>query len=362
MSTDAVVPTRAPGRLGNPSMTIGDDPRADPRMVAVLEGFGLTGHADDAPLDRTAGRPALLGFVDAAEEGFEGFFAALSTGWAPMSGIDRTTRTVPGADGHEITLYVHRPTGVDGPLPVIYQVHGGGMVMLAAEGPLYVRWRDELAAEGAVVVGVEYRNGGGRLGSHPFPAGLDDCVTGLHWVHEHLTELGGTHVVVTGDSGGANLALGLAVRARRDGWAGRIAGVYAQCPYVLGSWDRAPADLASPWENDRYWLNRELFPLLAEVYDPGSTHAEDPTCWAAAARAEDLHGLPPHVIACAELDPLRDEGLAHHRRLLAAGVPSVGLVYPGLCHVGMILFRDAMPDVYAHAVRDVVGFARSVRG
>lgn len=25
-------------------------------------------------------------------------------GWAPMSGIDRTTRTVPGADGHEITL------------------------------------------------------------------------------------------------------------------------------------------------------------------------------------------------------------------------------------------------------------------
>lgn len=251
---------------------------------------------------------------------------------------------------------------MDGPLPVIYQVHGGGMVMLAAEGPLYVRWRDELAAEGAVVVGVEYRNGGGRLGSHPFPAGLDDCVTGLHWVHEHLTELGGTHVVVTGDSGGANLALGLAVRARRDGWAGRIAGVYAQCPYVLGSWDRAPADLASLWENDRYWLNRELFPLLAEVYDPGSTHAEDPTCWAAAARPEDLHGLPSHVIACAELDPLRDEGLAHHRRLLAAGVPSVGLVYPGLCHVGMILFRDAMPDVYAHAVRDVVGFARSVRG
>lgn len=114
-----------------------------------------------------------------------------------------------------------------------------------------------------MVVGVEYRNGGGVLGAHPFPAGLDDCVAGLRWTHEHLAELGGTHVVLTGDSGGANLCLGLAIRAKREGWVDRIAGVHALCPYVLGAWDRPPSELASLWENNG--------------------HVEDPTCWAARA-------------------------------------------------------------------------------
>ncbi|MCW0212940.1 MAG: alpha/beta hydrolase [Pseudonocardia sp.] len=350
----------APGRLGDPALTIGTDPRADPRMVAVLEGFGLTGLADGAPLRATASREELLAFVEAVEVGFEGLFTALAEGSPPLEGVTSEVRTIEGEGGHEIRLHVHRPTGVEGPLPCIYQVHGGGMVMLATEGPLYTRWRLELAAAGAVVVGVEYRNGGGVLGAHPFPAGLEDCAAGLRWVAAHLDELGASNVVVTGDSGGANLALALAIKANREGWAGEISGVYAQCPYILGSWEDPPAELGSLRENDRYWLNRELFPLLAAVYDPDSANAADATCWPAVATEADLRGLPPHVISCNELDPLRDEGLAYHRRLLAAGVPSIGKINLGLCHVGEILFRAAMPDVYAEAVRDVTGFARSL--
>ena len=279
-----------------------------------------------------------------------------------MAGVTSETITIPGPDGNEIRLYVHRPTGVTGPLPGIYQVHGGGMVMLAGGGPLYSRWRDALAAAGAVVVGVEYRNGAGALGPHPFPAGLDDCAAGLRWMAAHLGELGASNVVVTGDSGGAGIALGLTIKAGREGWAGEIAGVFAQCPYIVGSWATAPAELASLRENDGYWLNRSLFPVLAEVYDPGSAHATDPTCWAYHATAADLAGLPPHVITVSELDPLRDEGLAYHRKLLAAGVSSVGRVNLGLCHVGELLFPAAMPDVYDAAARDVTGFARSLAG
>ncbi len=347
------------GRLGDPAMTIGTDPRADPRMVAVLEGLGLLGHSDPAPFDRTVGRDSLLGFVDAAEQAFEGLFVALCASWAPMSGVTRETRTIPGAGG-DLTLHIHRPARHDAALPLIYQIHGGGMVMLATAGPLYTRWRDELAAAGAVVVGIEYRNGGGALGPHPFPAGLDDCVTGLEWVHAHLAELGGNHIVLTGDSGGANLCLALPIRAKREGWIERIAGIYAQCPYIHGSWDRAPSELHSLRENDAYWLNKELFPLLAEVYDPDAAHQDDATCWPSHATIDDVRGLPPHVISCNELDPLRDEGIAFHRLLLRAGVPSVGQVNLGLCHVGQILFREAMPDVYAHAVDDVVSFARRI--
>lgn len=349
------------GRIGEPAMTLGTDPRADPRMVEVLAKFGLLDHSDPAPLDRRAGREQLLQFVDAAEQGFEGLFAALADGWKPVAGVRRETLSITGEDGHTITLYVHRPESTDGPLPLIYQVHGGGMVMLAGSGPLYQRWRDELAAAGTVVVGVEYRNGGGQLGPHPFPAGIDDCVAGLRWVDEHLAELGGTHVTVTGDSGGGNLALALAIRAKREGWVDRIAGVFAQCPFILGTWDRPPTELHSLWENDRYWLNRELFPLLAEVYDPEAGNEREPTCWPIRATVDDVRGLPPHVISCNELDPLRDEGLAYHRLLRQADVPSIGTVTLGLCHVGQLMFREALPEVYAGAVRDVVGFARSLR-
>ena len=52
------------------------------------------------------------------------------------------------------------------------------MVLLEAAGATYGRWRDELAATGLVVVGVEFRNGGGKHGPHPFPAGLNDCAVG----------------------------------------------------------------------------------------------------------------------------------------------------------------------------------------
>ncbi|MFC4949180.1 alpha/beta hydrolase fold domain-containing protein [Pseudonocardia sp. GCM10023141] len=363
MSTETTDTTAtAPGRLGDPAMTIGTDPRADPRMIAVFAALGIDGHADGAPVTPESSREELLGFIDAVEVGFEGLFVALAEGSPPLEGVTSELVTITGDTGHEIRLHIHRPAATTGPLPCIYQVHGGGMVMLATEGPLYTRWRHELAAAGAVVVGVEYRNGAGVLGPHPFPAGLDDCATGLRWVTSHLDELGATNVVVTGDSGGANLALALAIKAKREGWVDEISGVYAQCPYIHGAWDDAPAELRSLQENDQYWLNRGLFPLLAEVYDPGAKNATDPTCWPFHATVADVEGLPPHVISCNELDPLRDEGLAYHRLLLQAGVSSVGRINPGLCHVGELLFRGTMPDVYAAAVRDVTGFARALAG
>ena len=44
-----------------------------------------------------------------------------------------------------------------------------------------MHWRDDLAATGMVVVGVEFRNAAGALGPHPFPAGLNDCASGAQW-------------------------------------------------------------------------------------------------------------------------------------------------------------------------------------
>ena len=85
------------------------------------------------------------------------------------------------------------------PLPGLLHLHGGGMAILTAGHSSAALWRGHLAAQGCVVVGVEFRNSGGALGPHPFPAGLDDCASALDWMHGQREGLGLTSIVVTSD-------------------------------------------------------------------------------------------------------------------------------------------------------------------
>jgi acetyl esterase/lipase len=165
---------------------------------------------------------------------------------------------------------------------------------------------------------------------------------------------------VSGESGGGNLTLAVTHRARQEGWIGDIAGVYAQCPYISNAWRTRPATLPSLHENDGYFIACGQMEVLAEVYDPGGRHADDPTCWPLRASVDELRGMPPHVISVNELDPLRDEGLAYYRKLLAAGVPTTCRTVNGTCHAGDVMFRAAMPEVHQATIRDLTGFVTSV--
>jgi acetyl esterase/lipase len=349
---------RLPGRIGDPDCTLRDDPRADPRMVAALAPFGLDGEQAPAPVSPTSPREDLLAFAQGAEDGFGAAFAALLAGLDPVSGVAHETTTVAAADGNDVTLYMHRPSvpaGDRATLPCVVHFHGGGGVILSATHPCFVRWRDELAASGLVVVGVEFRNAGGTLGNHPYPAGLTDCASAVRWVISHREKLGVGNVIVSGESGGGNLALAVALKAKQEGWVDEIAGVYAMAPTVAGRWDAA-SDLMSRVENDGYMISCALLAAMGAVYDVSGAHASDPLCWPARASDDELAGLPPHVISVNELDPLRDEGLAYHRRLVANGVSAVGRTVNGTVHGGDMYFRAALPDVYAATIRDIHGF------
>lgn len=349
-----------PGRLGNPDETLGSDPRTDPRLAAAATALGAGGHGDPLPLDATAPTEHLVEFCNLAEQGFQQLLGSMVAELAPVTGVERSTQTITGVDGNEITLHVHRPAGATGDLPGILHIHGGGMVILTAADPNYVRWRDTLAAAGTVVVGVEYRNGAGALGPHPFPAGLNDCSSALDWMHDHRADLGVSNIVVSGESGGGNLTLATTLKAKRDERLDRIDGVYAQCPYISGLYADKPAELTSLTENDEYFIGTPIMALMARVYDPSGDHAADPLAWPYHVGTDELAGLPPHTISVNELDPLRDEGLAYYRKLLAAGVDTVGRVVAGTCHAGDLSFEQVMPDVYHASVRDVVGFASAL--
>jgi acetyl esterase/lipase len=267
---------------------------------------------------------------------------------------------ITGVDGNDVSLYIHEPADRSGPLPAVVHTHGGGMVLAAAADPNYVRWRDELAATGLVVVGVEFRNGGGKLGPHPFPAGLNDCASAAQWVADNASRLGVSSIVMSGESGGGNLALATTLKAHQDGWVASIAGVYGQCPYVSNLYHSPPPELTSLFENDGYFLSCNMMGTLARAYDPDGGNATNPLAWPYHASADDLRGLPPHVISVNQLDPLRDEGLAYYRKLLDAGVSAVSRTVNGTCHAGDCIFRVAMPDVYAATIRDISAFAHSL--
>ena len=329
-------------------------------MVKLLAQFGMDATLPPAPVTVESPLADRLAWAAVTEQGMSTIFEALASALPAVAGVTTTTTTITGDDGNEITLYISRPTDGGAALPCMVHLHGGGMAIgSAADGP-YMHLREYIAATGLVVIGVEFRNSGGKLGPHPYPAGLNDCAAATRWVAANRKELGASHLIVSGESGGGNLTLTVAHAAKRGGWLGEVAGFYAQCPYISNRWlERADA-LPSLRECDGYFIECTGLAVMGSLYDPTKEYARDAAAFAGMATDEEIAGLPPHVISVNELDPLRDEGLEYYRRLVRAGVPAVGRIVAGTCHGGDLLMASVMPEVFEASMRDVSGFAKAL--
>ncbi len=206
-------------------------------------------------------------------------------------------------------------------LPIVVFFHGGGWVLSSVDGHDAIA-RRIAARSDALVVSVEYR----LAPEHPFPAPHDDCWAATDWLAAHGAEWGGdpTRIAVCGDSAGANLAAGVAIRARNEGVSLALQALIYPCI------DDRQDDYPSMGDNaegfflaatDMVWFWNHFVP---------SAHRLDPL--AVPARLDDLSGLAPAFVQTAEFDPLRDEGEQYGRRLLEAGVPTQVVRYPGVVH------------------------------
>ena len=278
----------------------------------------------------------VLGAFELPSIDADGIAAIRSTAFPALEMSDAVVRTEHAVPGNPpVPVRVHRPAGVDGALPAIFTIHGGGYVIgsYVMDDPLHDAWGPQL---GTVGVSVEYR----LAPETPYPGPLEDCYAALRWTHEHADELriDRTRLGIYGISAGGGLAAALALLARDRGEV-PLAFQLLDCPMLddrqatpslrsegLYVWDAA--------SNEFGWRS-----YLGHLYG-----SDDVPPYAAAARASDLTGLPPTCIVVGSIDGFRDEDLDYARRLNQAGVPCELHVIAGLPHAYQLV-----PD--AQAVR-----------
>lgn len=337
---------------------IADDPRIDPRIKAMFANWA------SPPQTSAKSRDDILAAeqTEAAKAGAAGLKAFLealdSEAVAPSAGLKIWTEQVVSApDGNTINLRMIQPEGA-GPWPCVYYIHGGGMQTMSCFDGNYRAWGRLIASQGVTVAMVDFRNAV-RPSSvpevAPFPAGLNDCVSGLKWVHANSAKLGidPQRIVVAGESGGGNLTLATGLKLKQDGELGLVKGFYALCPYIAGEWPHP--DLPSSTENNGILLDLHTN-YGAMAYGIEQLKARNPLAWPGFATEGDVEGFPPVVISVNECDPLRDEGLEFYRLLLRAGVKARCRQVMGTIH-GTEIFIVACPEISRDAARDIADFA-----
>jgi acetyl esterase/lipase len=251
--------------------------------------------------------------------------------------------SVPGAAGDpDVVLRIHTPTDSPGPLPCVYFMHGGGLVMGTAQRD-DERFEKYCTRFNCIGVSVNYR----LAPETPYPGPLEDCYAGLLYVYQHAAELGidPLHIGIGGASAGGGLAAGLAMLARDRG---EIPVAFQLLIYPMiddrlhttsSSWHDAP--VWNPVSNRFGWNS----------YLPGTAGSDDVPFYAAPARATDLSNLPPTYIMVGTLDGFLDEDIDFATRLVHAGVATELHVYPGAIH-GFDAFARSV-SVARHAVDDI---------
>ena len=260
---------------------------------------------------------------------------------APNRRVDGV-RIEPWNDVHP-ALRSYRPSARRSDAALLW-LHGGGMVIGRASQD------DRLCSEtaralGMLVVSVEYR----LAPEFPFPAPLDDAHAAWTWIQRNADALGidPTHVAVGGQSAGGGLAAALAQRLHDESGRGAAA-QWLYCPMLD---DRTAMRRELDAVEHFVWNNRNNAVGWRALLGP-SAGGELPR-YAAAARRDDLDGLPPAWIGAGDIELFFEENETYAERLRAAGVAVEFDVVPGAPH-GFVAWA---PD--AEVTRAFVGRAQA---
>lgn len=339
---------------------ITDDLRIDPNIRKFFGSVPDPVNQGDVEsreqLVREANSPAAAAFRKQMESNWESVYKDDAE---VQHGLKSTTLEFKSSpDGNVVKVLFMRPN-LDEAIPCIVYLHGGGMSTGSCFDAPFRSWGRRLVGNGVAVAMVDFRNCMVQSSSDevaPFPAGLNDCVSGVKWVVESSNSLGidSSNVIVSGESGGGNLTLATGMKMAKEGTIDQVQGLYAFCPYIAGRWPQ-----------ERFPSSSECNGYLLELannrgamgYGIKELENENPLAWPSFATEDDVRGLPPTVISVNEFDPLRDEGIDFYRLLLRAGVQAYCKDVKGTIHATELIVPDCTM-VADEGARSVAAFCK----
>jgi acetyl esterase/lipase len=187
---------------------------------------------------------------------------------------------------------------------------------------------------------------------HPFPAGLNDCVTAYRWL---LSQgVAASQIAIAGESAGGNLALATTLSVREGG---------DTLPAVLVAISPA-TDMAMTGET--FQTKAFVDPILGaglpqDAYALYTNHgATDPRNPLVSPLYADLHGMPPTLLQVGTQEVLLSDSTRMADRLKAAGVETKLEVWPGMFHA-FSAGSDFIPEGRL-AMQHIVKFIRQHLG
>ena len=240
-------------------------------------------------------------------------------------------RFIPGLTS-DLPIRIFRPRA-KGPLPAMIYFHGGGWSVNTLD--MYEQSLRSIANKAQIIIiAVAYQ----KAPEHPFPMPFDDCYTTLEWAVKNSDRLGidSTAIGVGGDSAGANLASGAALKARDEG---EITLAFQLLIYPCNSYEMA---YESATKNATgLGLTTKSMRWFWEAYLQRAEDRKNP--YAVPVMAKSFAHLPPAIIVTAEFDPLVDDGANYAELLKRDGVQTFYREYEGQIH-GFMVLASITPD------------------
>ncbi|MCE4267503.1 alpha/beta hydrolase [Rhodococcus globerulus] len=218
----------------------------------------------------------------------------------------------------DVPVRIYRPSPEQG-LPVVQWMHSGGFTMGGLDqNEEYLR-KLSIAAN-VVIVSVDYR----LAPENPYPAALDDCREVWCWIKARPAELGetiGARMAIAGESAGGTIVFVLSQQLRDMGLPMPDAQVsfYGTAEMRISNPEHSTSML-TPADCEWFW----------DLYVGSDVKRSSPYLNPGSAR--DLSGLPPALVATAEIDPTRDATEEYAHRMMRAGTRVEIERYEGMMH------------------------------
>ncbi|QYU68985.1 alpha/beta hydrolase [Leptolyngbya sp. 15MV] len=260
--------------------------------------------------------------------------------------LGRTAK--PSVDASRVSISSLDKSFVPGIMVDPLQRSGDGAVLLFHGGGFVIGRPEDLLAKAVVFatqLGVPVICPRYRLAPEaPYPAALDDCRAAWSQLlgRAEAMAIDPHKIVIGGFSAGGGLAASLVQKLRDKG------GVQPAAQLLVYPMldDRTAAWRALDKPRHRVWSNRNN--RFAWTSYLGRAPENDCPRYAAAARCEDLAGLPPAWIGVGTCDLFLDENRVYAHRLSAAGVPTIYLEVEGAIH-GFDMHENALGTAFTES-------------